>query len=210
MPDVVGLDVCLQNLTVVSKVAVGGRLRLLRLKPESTPRSNIPLEAITPATHRLVLEDRWLLQGVQRAATGDGHGPMIGFLREVLDSVQRHANASIARDSEGEEGGGLGDVPSLPSSSLFCRRPRELLHRTAIALTTAHAGLDILRTSTYVDMEQVRVDLQQLMDEIKHVFMRIEGYLHGTFLHPITTPPSFVPLEAEQPGDNVRVPLFHL
>ena len=144
------LSAVYRNLEVIGNVKEYEKLCIVII--DTTNVTKNPPESITPETHTLNIDQRYI-QLLQRAYTGDGRAPTMSFIVQVLDEVK--SIADIAYKSYGNRQG----ILSTMGESMFVQTPQEVLDMLKTKLTTAIKGLERLKATTYASDRQYCLDI---------------------------------------------------
>jgi hypothetical protein len=129
--------------------------------------------ATTVATHHLAVEDRWVLQGPRRAITGDGHRLTITFVRHLIQEIEALANQAFQTHTAADLEAGRRDL----EGNMFALHSLEILQALSTSILAANKGLVRLKHTTYVENEQIGVDLSDLTGSMNRIAQRINTYL---------------------------------
>lgn len=167
-----------RNLAALEVLRDFRKLRVVQSDAEE------PLDSGTPvgtATHHLAIEDRYVLQGVQRMISGDGHRLTIAFIRLVIDDIEALADDAFrAHHSPPATPAGDGaTVAPAADAGLFRMKPAEVLQELATAVHASLKGLELLKHTTYGESDQIGVWLTELMARMTTIRDRVNGFLRA-------------------------------
>lgn len=168
-----------RNLSSLEALKDHGKLRVHRLDAplesgvkEEPSHASEPSESINIGTHHLAVDDRWMLQGVRRTISGDGHKLTIAFVWHLVDEIEALANRAFAQYNSGPE-----RPPEKDGSDMFARKALEVLQSLATSILAANKGLIRLKHTTYAENEQIGVELSNLTLTMDRIASRINQFL---------------------------------
>lgn len=133
----------------------------LRVVPIAEDATDLPMLT----THKLVLEDRQILQGVRRTWTNDGHRQTLRFVNVMVSEA--FDLAEKATDT----------TPEVPTETLFGLTRLALLQALSAILAGAIRGLQRLRRTTYLGNDQVCIDIENLESDVMLMRSRIDQHI---------------------------------
>ena len=163
------------NLSVLEAIRAFDKLRIIAHDTRSsspTTTATDPDDKVTIDTHRLAIDERYWLQGRQRAWTGDGHGMTIAFVRHILLEVTQIANCAFQQYYAQRQ-----QSESAIPASLFDNSPLEVLQSLSQSLVSAQKGLERLKHTTYSDSSQIGLDIMHLLTTMDKASQRISTFL---------------------------------
>jgi hypothetical protein len=167
------------NLAVLGQIKDNDRLCLV-------PKADVAVVdgTATLQTHTLNIDQRWI-QPVIRTWTGDGRTSTMAFAEMVLDDVQ--AIATIAHQSyqDQERNSAVGPSDVCRAGSMFVQSPAQVLDELKSDLSTAIAGINRLKSSTYAHDRQFCIDIDtKLVNRINLIIGGIKTF----FTKPVARP----------------------
>lgn len=162
------VDACkkiISNFNTVGKVQLGDKLRIVS---DHWSIFNFSRQPLNYKTHYFMIEDRYLLQGIQRSYTCDGQMQMINFINILI----RETNNNLSQIRQWKD-----DASQVVTTS-------SLLNKLSESIYKASKGLEILKTSTYEKnhehLQGLKNSLDKLRDHVNVYIIQLESSCHET------------------------------
>lgn len=174
-----------ENLTVLEELREGDKLRILTRFEQLPEKGNID----SIETHRIAIDERYLQGLGRRYLSSDYHDRIIAFIKIILQKSVDMATCAheqyIQQQQQDATGGG---------STIFEKTPLEVLHQLGQAMNSAQKGLSRMGKTSYGSSQQVGIDIENIVNEMKDICQRINSFLLIPTL-PGTPPPKLSPKE---------------